>query len=187
MLKKPIWSAIETTLFYYSGDMYNWSSLFQVIEVKERLRMTFKILTSKKNYQLKNIAANIGNVKQPSLGKTVTKLWIVSHQFLSSKIRVVMLWQLWQEIIHILRFDLQKAALHFRGCQPFFFVEYFFSRSNHKIHLLISFDLNGLKMGSAKYFENGLKSLHFFQGFIWPINLWQASKLIQIFLPEMCV
>jgi hypothetical protein len=27
MLKKSIWSAIETALFYYSGDMYNWSSL----------------------------------------------------------------------------------------------------------------------------------------------------------------
>ena len=27
MLKKPSWSAIETTLFYYSGDMYSWSSL----------------------------------------------------------------------------------------------------------------------------------------------------------------
>ena len=27
MLKKPIWSAIETTLFYYSGSMYSWSSL----------------------------------------------------------------------------------------------------------------------------------------------------------------
>ena len=27
MSKKPIWSAIETTLFFYSGDMYNRASL----------------------------------------------------------------------------------------------------------------------------------------------------------------
>ena len=27
MFKKPIWSAIETTLFYYSGNMYNRASL----------------------------------------------------------------------------------------------------------------------------------------------------------------
>ena len=27
MFKKPIWSAIETALFYYSGDMYNRVSL----------------------------------------------------------------------------------------------------------------------------------------------------------------
>jgi hypothetical protein len=27
MFKKPIWSAIETALFYYSGDMYNRASL----------------------------------------------------------------------------------------------------------------------------------------------------------------
>ena len=30
MLKKPIWSAIETKLFYYSGDMYSWSSLRRI-------------------------------------------------------------------------------------------------------------------------------------------------------------
>ena len=30
MLKKPIWSAIETTLFYYAGDMYSWSSLILI-------------------------------------------------------------------------------------------------------------------------------------------------------------
>lgn len=27
MLKKPIWSATETTRFYYSGNMYSWSSV----------------------------------------------------------------------------------------------------------------------------------------------------------------
>jgi hypothetical protein len=30
MLKKPIWSAIETTLFYYCGDMYSWSNIQQI-------------------------------------------------------------------------------------------------------------------------------------------------------------
>ena len=27
MFKKPVWSAIETLLLYYSGHIYNWSSL----------------------------------------------------------------------------------------------------------------------------------------------------------------
>ena len=30
MLKKPIWSDIETTMFNYSGDMYSWSSLILI-------------------------------------------------------------------------------------------------------------------------------------------------------------
>ena len=42
-----------------------------------------------------------------------------------------------------------------------------------------SFDLNGLKNGSAKYFKNCMKSLHFFQGLIWRIYRWGPSKLIQ--------
>ena len=42
MLKKPIWSAIETTLFYYSGDMYCWSSL-QFAVAKLQLFAPFKI------------------------------------------------------------------------------------------------------------------------------------------------
>jgi hypothetical protein len=29
VLTKPIWIAIETTLFYYSGNMYSWSNLVQ--------------------------------------------------------------------------------------------------------------------------------------------------------------
>ena len=50
----------------------------------------------------------------------------------------------------------------------------FFRGQNLKIQT--SFDLIGLKKGSAKYFENNLKSQHFFQGLIWRINLWYASK-----------
>ena len=38
MLKKPIWRAIETTLNYYSGDIYSWSSL-----VSERQGFAFLI------------------------------------------------------------------------------------------------------------------------------------------------
>ena len=30
LLRKQIWTAIETTLFYYSGDMYSWSSLILI-------------------------------------------------------------------------------------------------------------------------------------------------------------
>ena len=57
---------------------------------------------------------------------------------------------------------------------------------NLKIQHRSSFDLNGLKNGSAKYFKNCIKLLHFFQGLIWRIYCWGASKLIQIFLPDMC-
>ena len=47
-----------------------------------------------------------------------------------------------------------------------------------------SFSLNSLKNGYTKYFKNFIKSLHFFQGLIWRIYCWGASKLIQIFLPK---
>ena len=42
MLKKPIRSAIKTILFYYSGDMYNWSSLV----AKKSFTSTLKIVTN---------------------------------------------------------------------------------------------------------------------------------------------
>ena len=56
---------------------------------------------------------------------------------------------------------------------------------NLKIQHRTSFDLNGLKNGSAKYFKNSIKLLHFFQGLIWcRYILLGASKLTQIFLPD---
>ena len=84
MLKKPIWSAIETTLFYYSGDMYNWSSLFEAIEVKERSRMNFNTLTSRKKFLKLIMSAHLRNVRRPSVGQAITKVWIVTSQFFSS-------------------------------------------------------------------------------------------------------
>ena len=41
-VKKSIWSAIETTLFYYSSNMYNWSSLV----AKKSFTFTLKIITN---------------------------------------------------------------------------------------------------------------------------------------------
>ena len=40
MLKKPIWIAIERTLFYYSGHMYRWSSL---LATNQKFSSTFLI------------------------------------------------------------------------------------------------------------------------------------------------
>ena len=49
------------------------------------------------------------------------------------------------------------------------------------------FDLNDLKNSFSYYFENSsLKSTHFFRGLMWDINLFRASKLIQIYLPDIC-
>ena len=44
----------------------------------------------------------------------------------------------------------------------------------------MSFDLNDLKNSFAKYFENSVKSLHFFKGSM------AFKLLIQIFLPDTC-
>ena len=72
------------------------------------------------------------------------------------------------------------SALHFWGCQLYVFIK-------KKKFKTSKFNLNGLKDGSVKYFENSFKSLHLFHGLIWSINLWWASMLIQIFLPDTCV
>ena len=46
MLKKPIWSAIETAMFYYSGDMYSWSSLLLMHTVAHSTRPSFRHKTN---------------------------------------------------------------------------------------------------------------------------------------------
>ena len=43
-----------------------------------------------------------------------------------------------------------------------------------------------VRNGSAKYFKNYIKFLHFFRGLIWRIYCRGASKLIQMFPPDIC-
>ena len=53
MFKKPLWSAIETTLLHYSGNMYNRVSL-------EGSVFTIQFLNDKiHNYVKKNIIVNL--------------------------------------------------------------------------------------------------------------------------------
>ena len=62
--------------------------------------------------------------------------------------------------------------------QKFFLLKIFLFRcQNLNIHPRRSFDLNDLKNGSAQYFENSLKSLHFFQGLIRSIDLWLGFEI----------
>ena len=68
---------------------------------------------------------------------------------------------------------LSEMIANFRGC-------------NLKLQRPIVIRLQQPKNGSAKIFKNYMKSLHFFQGLIYRIYNWGASKLIQIFLPDMC-
>ena len=44
-----------------------------------------------------------------------------------------------------------------------------------KIQHQLSFDLNGLKNGPTKHFENSLKKLHFFQRLMGGMNCWGRS------------
>ena len=55
---------------------------------------------------------------------------------------------------HAASFELSKT---FRGCSL-------------KIQPQTSFDLNGLKNGSAKHFESSLKSMHLFQRLMEAMN-----------------
>ena len=64
MLKKPIWNAIETTLFYYSGGMCSWSSLMWIWQLKIE---TSKLKKKHRKHYWKQIEKNNWNNNWPVL------------------------------------------------------------------------------------------------------------------------
>jgi hypothetical protein len=56
-----------------------------------------------------------------------------------------------------------------------------------KIQPPSSFDLNDLKSGTPKYFENSLKSLQIFQILMGGMNFWERSQKNQTSSAVRCV
>ena len=121
----------------------------------------------------KRLAANLEKVRQTSVWQTETKFWSICLFYCSSKPYSCKYCknQNFGTICHtevgltFLRMEakLSEMIAKFRG-------------HSLKIQPPSSFDLNDLKSGTPKYFENSLKSLQIFQILMVGMNFWERSQ-----------